>query len=71
MPNFLGFQYRRILDLYSILFHAVVVFGPEREFLFKFALKYCAQQPILKGNDNEQPMIDIYVAGQDCATSSF
>jgi hypothetical protein len=29
------------------------------------------QQPILEGNDNEQPIIDIYVAGQDCATSSI
>ena len=31
-----------------------------------------SQQTILEGNDNEQPMIiDIYVAGQDCATSSI
>ena len=30
------------------------------------------QQTILEGNDNEQqPIIDIYVAGQDCATSSI
>ena len=25
----------------------------------------------IEGNDNEQPIIDIYVAGQDCATSSI
>ena len=30
-----------------------------------------SQQAILEGNDNEQPIIDIYVAGQDCATSSI
>ena len=31
-----------------------------------------SQQTILEGNDNEQPMIiDIYVAGQDFATSSI
>ena len=35
MPDFLGFQYRAILDLYRILFHAVVIFGPEHDFLFK------------------------------------
>ena len=29
------------------------------------------QQTILEGNDNEQPIIEIYVAGQDCATSSI
>ena len=29
------------------------------------------QQTILEGNDNEQPIIDIYVAGQDFATSSI
>ena len=28
-------------------------------------------QTILEGNDNEQPIIDIYVAGQDFATSSI
>ena len=41
MPDFLGFQYRVILDLYRIFFHAVVVFGPEHEFLFKSASTYC------------------------------
>ena len=29
------------------------------------------QQTSREGNDNEQPIIDIYVAGQDCATSSI
>ena len=29
------------------------------------------QQTILEGNANEQPIIDIYVAGQDFATSSI
>ena len=42
MPDFLGFQYRVILDLYRILFHAVVIFGPEHDFLFKSASTYCA-----------------------------
>ena len=41
MPDFLGFQYRVILDLYRILFHAVVIFGPEHDFLFKSASTYC------------------------------
>ena len=41
MPDFLGFQYRVILDLYRILFHAVVIFGPEHDFLFKSAATYC------------------------------
>ena len=44
MQNFLGSQYRGILDLYRILFHAVVVFGPEHYFLFKSASTYCEQQ---------------------------
>ena len=30
-----------------------------------------SQQTSIEGNDNEQPIIDIYVAGQDCATSSI
>ena len=29
------------------------------------------QQTILEGNDNEQPIVDIYVAGQDFATRSI
>ena len=41
MPDFLGFQYRVILDLYRILFHAVVIFGPAHDFLFKSASTYC------------------------------
>ena len=45
MPNFIGFQYRGILDLYGILFHAVVVFGPEHYFLLKSAETYCKQEP--------------------------
>ena len=40
--DFLGFQYSMILDLYRILFHAVVIFGPEHDFLFKSASTYCA-----------------------------
>ena len=32
-----------ILDLYRILFHAVVIFGPEHDFLFKSASSYCVQ----------------------------
>ena len=30
-----------------------------------------SQQTSIEGNDNEQPIVDIYVAGQDCATSSI
>ena len=30
-----------------------------------------SQQTSIEGNDNEQPVIDIYVAGQDCATNSI
>ena len=30
-----------------------------------------SQQTTIEGNDNEQPIVDIYVAGQDCATSSI
>ena len=41
MPNFIGFHYRVIVDLYRILFHAVVIFGPEHDFLFKSASTYC------------------------------
>ena len=41
MPDFVGFQYKVILDLYRILFRAVVIFGPEHDFLFKSASTYC------------------------------
>ena len=41
MPDFLGFQYTVILDLYWILFLAVVIFGPEHDFLFKSVSTYC------------------------------
>ena len=43
MPDFLGFQYRVILDLYRILFHAVVIFGPEHYILLNSASTYCEQ----------------------------
>ena len=46
MPDFLGFQYRVILDLYRILFHAVVIFGPNYDFIFNSASTYCAQKCI-------------------------
>ena len=38
MPDFLGFQNMMILNL----FHAVVVFEPEHDLLFKSASTYCA-----------------------------
>ena len=44
MPDILGFQYRGILNLYRIFFHAVVVFGPEHDFLFKSSSAYCGWQ---------------------------
>ena len=44
MRDFLGFQFRFILNLYGIPFHAVVVFRPEQDFLFKSFSTYCEQQ---------------------------
>ena len=41
MRDFLGFQFMVILNLYGIPFHAVVVFRPEHNFLFKSASSYC------------------------------
>ena len=35
--DFLGFQFMIILNLYGIPFHAVVVFRPVHDFLFKSA----------------------------------
>ena len=35
MHNFLEFQFMAILNIYEIPFHAVVVFRPEQDFLFK------------------------------------
>ena len=32
MPNFLGFQFKGDIELYGILFHAVVVSWPEYDF---------------------------------------
>ena len=45
----------------------------EKNYSVKFdqAVDDSLQQTILEGNDNEQPIIDIFVAGQDCATSSI
>ena len=40
MPDFLRYKYREIVNLYRILFHAVVVFGPEHDFLFKSTSTY-------------------------------
>ena len=37
-----GFQFLLILDLWSISFHAVIVFGLGKNFLFKSALGFCA-----------------------------
>ena len=41
MSYFLAFQYRGILNLYRVLFHAVVIFGPGHDILFKSASTYC------------------------------
>ena len=45
----------------------------EKNYSVKFdqVLDDSLQQAILEGNDNEHPIIDIYVAGQDYATSSI
>ena len=40
IPYFLGFQFMVILNLYVIPFHAVVVFRPEHDYLFKSASTY-------------------------------
>ena len=37
-----GFQFLLILDLWGISFHAVVVFGPGKNLLFKSILGRCA-----------------------------
>ena len=34
-----------ILDLYGVPFHAMVVFGHDREFLFNPAWAYCENEP--------------------------
>ena len=36
-----GFQFLLILDLWGISFHAAVVFGLGKDFLFKYALGHC------------------------------
>ena len=38
-----GFQFLLILDLWGIYFHAAVVFGLGKDFLFKSALGHCVQ----------------------------
>ena len=43
MPDFLEFQNMMILNLLGILFHAVVVFRPEHDFLFKSVSTYCVK----------------------------
>ena len=43
-----------ILNLYGILFHAVVVFRPEHDFLFKSESTYCGTKAFAKSkNKNE------------------
>ena len=41
MSYFLGFKFMVILNLHGIPFHAVVVFSPEHDFLFKSASSDC------------------------------
>ena len=44
----------------------------EKNYNVKFEqVDHSLLQTILEGNDNEQPIIDIYVAGQDFATNSI
>ena len=45
MHDFPGFQFRTTLTLYGISFHAVVVLGPELDFLFKSDSTYCDLWP--------------------------
>ena len=42
MSDFLGFWFMVILNLYGVPFHAVVVLGPEHDFLFKSTSTHCA-----------------------------
>ena len=41
-----GFQLLLILDLWSISFHAVVVFDLGKDFLFKFILRRCVHKQV-------------------------
>ena len=41
MSDFLGFWFMVILNLYGIPFHAVVVLGPEHDFLLQSTSTYC------------------------------
>ena len=43
-----------ILNLYGIPFHAVVVFRPEHDFLFKSASSYCAELLLLSASISAQ-----------------
>ena len=49
MFDFLGFWIMVILNLYGIPFHAVVVLGPEHDFLFKSTSTYCGTVCIING----------------------
>ena len=47
-----------ILNLYGIPFHAVVVLGPEHDFLFKSTLTYCELSNVYKSEHHStQPTL--------------
>ena len=47
-----GFQFLLILDLLGVSFHAAVVFGLGKDFLFKSTLGHCVRR--LKVNENPE-----------------
>ena len=60
MRDFLGFEFRIILNLYWILFDGVVVFRPEHDILFKADSTYCEKDLIIFGQNFKIPVIVQY-----------
>ena len=62
MPDFLGFQYRVILNLYRILFHAVVIFGPQHTVRYHVGnfIYYSPHMFILKWSEIDTQEIKMY-----------
>ena len=72
--NYYDFEIKNLIILQNILFLETrysMVSIKNYSVKFDQVVDDSLQQTILEGNDNEQPIIDIYVAGQDCATSSI
>ena len=54
-----GFQFLLNLDLWGISFHAAVVFGLGKDFLFKYALGHCDVRLILKSQPETLMINDV------------